>query len=95
MDALKVYALPAPTALSSLLRPGQTIYLVSTKSSGPSVGESWSEAGLFMYLTAALIDTRPSPHGSGLSDDPAERENVVKLLGDWLTACSVDMGKLH
>ena len=57
--------------------------------------ESWSEAGLFMYLGTMWLDIRHTPPGSDSLVDPLMRESVERLLLEWLTICSVDTGKLH
>lgn len=84
-----------PTGLFSLRHPGRRIWLSTTKSSGFSRGTSWSEEGLFLYLTAALRVMSNSPPGSESWGDEKTRANVVRLLGEWLKVCSLDTRRPH
>ena len=84
---------PAPTGLFFLLRPGRRIFLTSTTASGSSRAESWSEEGLFLYLTAMYRGTFQGLHGLGSSDEKQARENILRLLNEWLGICSLDTGR--
>ena len=95
MDGSRAYVLLVPTALSSLRRPGRVISMSHTTSSGRSVVERWSEGGLFMYLAAMWRDIQDTPPGPDSSGDTRTKENVERLLLEWLTICSVDMERLH
>lgn len=54
-----------------------------------------SEEGLFLYLTAMYRGTFQELPGLESSDVKQARENILKLLEEWLSICSLDTGRLH
>lgn len=95
MGDLSDSASKARTGRYSLLHPGRTIWISSTCASGCSRAESWSEEGLFLYLTQAWQDTSLIPPGSELLRVLVARENILRLLGEWLSVCSLDSRRPH
>lgn len=95
MDDSNPSSSKARTGRYSLLHPGRTIWLSRTCASGCSKVERWSEEELFLSLMQAWRDTFLTLPGSDSSRVMAARENISRLLGEWLSVCSLDSRRPH
>ena len=81
--------------LFGLLHPGALIEIRIIQSSGSLEVRRLSEAQPFLWLTAALRESRQALLGPDPSPAAEKKERILTLLERWLDICSLDTGTLH